>query len=77
MKDDFVKSLPPYAFIAYEPEDALDSTGAVLYYADSVHELADRMHISPVTIYNILGAQKKGKTYDRRIPYEIRQVYLS
>ena len=76
MKGDYVKRLPAYAFIAYEPTDAANSTGAVVYYADSVIELANRMHISRSYIYEAIKAQEHGETY-RRIPYDIRRVSLN
>lgn len=71
------KSLPPYAYIAYEPDDAFDSTGMVLYYADSISELARRTKMDRHTIASIIRAKRLGTPYEQRVPYNIEQVALN
>ena len=77
MKGDCVRKLPAYAFIAYESADAEDSAETVLYFADSICELARRMHVSRNYIYKALKAHEQNQTYNKHRPYDIRRVSLN
>jgi len=65
----------PYAYVAYERDDRPDSTGAVLFYADTVDELASRAHVGRASIYRMLvpGATTER---ERRLPFVVKKIYL-
>lgn len=71
-------TLKPYAFIVYERDDIPDSTGSVLFYADSPGELIRRAHITSATFYRMLENDRLGRSQpDPRLPFIIKKVYLA
>ena len=67
--------LPPYMIIAYEKMDRPGSTGEVIYAADSIADLAEHTGVHPKTISRIL--LDRSNKIARRIPFEIRKVFLT
>lgn len=71
-------ALKPYAFIVYERDDIPNSTGSVLFYADSPSEIIRRAHIPSATVYRMLENDRLGRPQsDVRLPFIIKKVYLS